>query len=82
MVSAHPAVVAGSRGAGTTTRVLFIGGWGRSGSTLLERLVGSMDGTVSVGEMRDVWRRGVMGNRVCGCGAPFLSCPFWEALGG
>lgn len=64
-----------------TPRVLFIGGWGRSGSTLLERILGSMKGTVSIGEMRDVWQRGVMENRLCGCGEPFLSCRVWAAVG-
>ena len=34
-------------------RVLYIGGWGRSGSTLLDRLIGQMEGSFSVGEMRD-----------------------------
>ena len=34
------------------TKVLFIGGYGRSGSTLLDRLLGQIDGFVSVGEVR------------------------------
>lgn len=63
------------------TRVLFIGGWGRSGSTLLDRLLGHAEGTVSVGEMRDVWQRGVIENRLCGCGEPFLDCPVWSKVG-
>jgi hypothetical protein len=61
--------------------VLFIAGWGRSGSTLLERLVGQHDGAASVGEMRDLWLRGVVENRRCGCGQPFSACPFWTAVG-
>lgn len=64
-----------------TSRVLYIGGWGRSGSTLLDRLLGQVDGTLSVGEMRDVWQRGVVENRLCGCGRPFLECPHWGAVG-
>lgn len=64
-----------------TARVLYIAGWGRSGSTLLDRLLGQMDGTVSVGEMRDVWERGVRENRLCGCGRPFLECPMWTQVG-
>ena len=58
-------------------RVLYIGGWGRSGSTLLDRLLGQAEGSFSVGEMRDLWLRGVLENRRCGCGEPFDSCPFW-----
>jgi hypothetical protein len=68
----------------TTTRqvpILYIGGWGRSGSTLLARMLGQVPGMVAVGELRDVWLRGCMENRLCGCGAPFLECPFWKAVG-
>ena len=61
--------------------VLFIAGWGRSGSTLLERLVGQHTGTASVGEMRDIWLRGVIEDRRCGCGAAFSGCPFWSEVG-
>lgn len=61
--------------------VLFIGGWGRSGSTLLDRLLGQVEGCFSIGEMRDVWLRGVIENRRCGCGEPFGDCPFWSEVG-
>jgi len=64
-----------------TSGVLFIAGWGRSGSTLLDRLLGQMHGVESVGEMRDIWRRGVLENRLCGCGHPFRECPFWSEVG-
>jgi hypothetical protein len=63
------------------TRVLYIGGWGRSGSTLLDRLLGQVAGCFSVGEMRDIWLRGVLENRRCGCGQPFMRCPFWREVG-
>src|SRR5258706_786037 len=68
-------------------RVLFIGGMGRSGSTLLDRMLGSAPGVVSVGELRKFWRRGVVTNELCGCGQPIRECPFWrdvarEAFGG
>jgi UDP-N-acetylglucosamine transferase subunit ALG13 len=62
-------------------RVLYIGGWGRSGSTLLDRLLGQLPGFFSVGEMRDVWLRGVIENRRCGCGESFHDCPFWSEVG-
>ena len=35
------------------------------------------EGSFSVGEMRDLWLRGVLENRRCGCGEPFDSCAFW-----
>jgi UDP-N-acetylglucosamine transferase subunit ALG13 len=61
--------------------VLFIAGWGRSGSTLLDRTLGSVPGVVSTGELRDIWTRGLLENRLCGCGVPFRECPFWTEVG-
>lgn len=61
--------------------ILYVGGWGRSGSTLLDRMVGRLPGFVSVGEARELWRRGVIENRLCGCGNPFSDCPFWTEVG-
>jgi UDP-N-acetylglucosamine transferase subunit ALG13 len=62
-------------------RVLFIAGWGRSGSTLLDRMLGQLPDVVSVGELRDIWQRGVLEDRRCGCGEPFSSCPVWTDVG-
>lgn len=61
--------------------VLFVAGWGRSGSTLLDRLLGSLAGVTSLGEMRDVCLRGALENRTCGCGTPFRRCAFWSEVG-
>jgi len=61
--------------------VLYVGGWGRSGSTLLDRLLGAVPGFIPVGELREVWLRGCIENRLCGCGRRFLDCPFWERVG-
>jgi hypothetical protein len=68
-------------------KVLFIGGYGRSGSTLLDRVLGGVDGFVSAGELRHIFREGYLENRLCGCGVPFRECGFWrgvtdEAFGG
>jgi hypothetical protein len=63
------------------TRVLYIGGWGRSGSTLLDRVLGQVPGLCSVGELREIWLRGCTENRPCGCGSPFLQCEFWTEVG-
>jgi Sulfotransferase family len=68
-------------------KVLYIGGLGRSGSTLLDCMLGQLPGFFSGGEIRDLWQRGLRENRLCGCGTPFRSCPFWtkvaeQAFGG
>jgi hypothetical protein len=64
-----------------STRVLAIGGWGRCGSTVLDMMLGQIDGFVSVGEVREVWLRGCVEDRPCGCGEPFSSCSFWTEVG-
>ena len=61
--------------------VLYIGGFGRSGSTLLERVLGQVPGTVAVGEMVHLLERGLVGDQDCGCGLPFHDCPFWSDVG-
>ncbi|MBS1880194.1 MAG: sulfotransferase [Actinobacteria bacterium] len=65
---------------GESQKVLFIGGYGRSGSTLLDRVLGQVPGFVSVGELRHVFQEGYLENRRCGCGEPFLECEFWRAV--
>ena len=62
-------------------RVLYVGGWGRSGSTLLDRMLGQIPGFCSLGEVREIWQSGLQQNRPCGCGVPFRSCPFWTDVG-
>lgn len=69
------------RTAGESIRVLVIGGWGRCGSTLLDMMLGQVDGFVSAGEVRELWLRGCVENRPCGCGAAFATCPFWNQVG-
>ena len=60
--------------------VVYIAGSGRSGSTILERVLGQMPGFVNVGELIDLHRRSPEGER-CGCGLAFTACPFWLGVG-
>ena len=61
-------------------KVLYLAGAGRSGSTLLGRLFGEPAQAVHVGELVYLWRRGLLENHLCGCGVPFLECPFWSEV--
>jgi hypothetical protein len=61
--------------------VLYIGGLGRSGSTLIERLIGQLPGVCSVGELVHLWDRGIEEDERCGCGEPFGRCRFWQQVG-
>ena len=62
-------------------KVIYVGGTGRSGSTLVDRVIGQIPGYVSVGEVRALWAVALAENRLCGCGRRFLDCPFWLAVG-
>ena len=64
-----------------TMDVLYIGGFGRSGSTFLAYLLGQLEGYVVAGELKFIWSKGVKANERCGCGAPFADCPFWRDVG-
>ena len=60
---------------------LYIGGSGRSGSTLLECLIAELPDVAVLGEVGHLWERGVTLNELCACGQPFHSCPFWKQVG-
>lgn len=67
---------------GTThATVLMLGGFGRSGSTLLERCLAETPGAVGIGEVLHLWERALRDNDLCGCGQPFAECPFWQTVG-
>jgi hypothetical protein len=61
-------------------KVLYIAGWGRSGSTILGRVLGQVEGFFLVGELRYVWDRGLIENRLCSCGLPFMECSLWQEV--
>jgi hypothetical protein len=61
-------------------RVIFILGYTRSGSTLLEHLLSISPGTVAVGEMAYLWEQSVRNDSYCGCGSKWANCPFWKSI--
>jgi len=61
-------------------KVLYIAGWGRSGSTILGRILGQVQDYLLVGELRYIWDRGLLEDRLCSCGAPFTKCPLWREV--
>lgn len=62
-----------------TQRVLFIAGWGRSGSTLFANLLGGSPSVQNLGEFRYLWARGLRGT-TCGCGKPVPECSYWAEV--
>jgi GT2 family glycosyltransferase len=65
----------------TGVTVVYLGGFGRSGSTLVERMLGAAPGWVNVGELVDLARSVAPADELCGCGVPFSQCPVWTQVG-
>ena len=61
-------------------RVIYIMGVGRSGSTVLDTVLGNQADAVSVGELHNLPRLGWVGNNYCACGQRCESCEFWNAV--
>lgn len=61
-------------------RVLYIAGLGRSGSTILGRLLGEVPGLTFEGELHRVWLKGILRDGHCGCGRRFSVCEFWARV--
>lgn len=60
--------------------VLCIIGKGRSGSTLLDTILGQLDGVFSTGELGRLWEWGLSNGYRCGCGEPVTECTTWRAI--
>ena len=62
-------------------RVLYLGGLGRSGTTLVERLLGELPEVCALGEVVHLWQRDIRDDERCACGARFSACTFWQRVG-
>ncbi len=60
-------------------RLLYILGTTRSGSTILERVLGAVPGTFAAGEVHWMWR-GIQQGFVCGCGRAVRECDVWSEI--
>jgi hypothetical protein len=64
---------------GSRITVLYIMGLWRSGSTILDIVLGNHERVTSVGELRSLPAAWVHG-ATCGCGAAATDCPFWTSV--
>ena len=60
--------------------LLYIMGTGRSGTTVLEILLGASPGVSGLGELKLIFRDGWIANTPCACGRPARQCRFWSAI--
>lgn len=61
-------------------KILYVGSMGRSGSTIVSNMIGQIDGYMAVGELHNIFDRGMQQNWLCGCGSPFADCTVWKAV--
>jgi hypothetical protein len=73
-------VPAATNGPSTPLRVLYIMGHSRSGSTILNNLLGSHQQVVATGELVNLVERGWNKHLPCSCGEPGDLCPFWKEV--
>lgn len=61
--------------------ILYIAGYGRSGSTLLDRLLGLLPDVRGLGEVaRLPWHLRAPHRAACACGTTLGACPFWSRV--
>lgn len=63
-----------------TITVIAVLGYGRSGSTLLDAVLGQHPDLVGAGELVQLHREGWQLNNYCSCGARGRDCPFWAEV--
>jgi hypothetical protein len=61
-------------------KVLYVTGFGRSGTTILDNILGQLDGVFAAGELHYIWDRSLEQNRLCACGEAFSACPVWQRV--
>lgn len=62
------------------TKILYIAGYGRSGSTVLDTVLGAHPEVESVGELINAPRALFNPIEYCACGKPVGDCDFWSAV--
>lgn len=80
MIAERPAGQAGTGADQAAVRLIYVAGYGRSGTTLLDIALGEHPAIMGAGEVttlaRHVWDRG----EYCACGQQVRDCPEWKAI--
>jgi hypothetical protein len=63
----------------TKTKVLYIMATGRSGTTILDNVLGSLPGFFSGGELHLIWKA-LLRRSGCGCGRLVADCDLWSRV--
>jgi hypothetical protein len=65
---------------GRPVRVLYVMGYGRSGSTALSALLGGHPQALGAGELTNLVGSGWLADLYCACGERGSRCPFWSSV--
>ena len=60
-------------------KIIYIAGYGRSGSSILALILGQHKNIISLGEIGVIFSA-LKNNRTCTCGQKFDSCSYWKEL--
>jgi hypothetical protein len=61
-------------------RVILIAGDGRSGSTILDNILGQTEDYFSGGELGNLWGFAQPEDRLCACGSRLRECAIWKGI--
>jgi hypothetical protein len=61
-------------------KIIYIAGYTRSGTTILSRILGELEGVINIGEVYPLWQDGWLDDQLCECGQPFSKCEFWQEV--
>jgi hypothetical protein len=61
-------------------KIIYIAGYSRSGSTLLDIMIGNFDGNCSCGEISFLPENGIRDREYCSCGSHVVNCSFWKEV--
>lgn len=65
---------------GAPATVLYLAGAGRSGGTMIGKVLGQHQRMLYTGELRELRTPGLLVDRLCGCGTRLIDCDFWQAV--
>ncbi len=61
-------------------KLVYIAGSGKSGSTLLDIILGDNKNSFSIGELNQLFREGLIENEYCTCKSIVKDCEIWQTV--
>jgi hypothetical protein len=72
----HPAPTPGAAPSPSKPRIVYVAGYGRSGSTLMDMMLGAHPDAFGMGELARIFDYTLAGER-CSCGEAYRACTVW-----